>query len=120
MHELYVAQCILDSAEKALPDDVAGSSVREIVVLVGRLDAIVNDSLTFLFDVIKAERGFPSAALRIDVEPVSCRCLRCTEQFAVPDVDCFFCPECNSRDVKVLTGRGIRIMEMTVEDGVEV
>jgi hydrogenase nickel insertion protein HypA len=120
MHELYVAQCILDSAEKARPKDVDGSSVREIVVLVGQLDAIVSDSLGFLFDAIKAERGFPMAELRIDEEPVACRCLRCTAQFAVPDIECFVCPDCNSRDVKVLTGRGIRIMEMTVEDRVEV
>ena len=115
MHELYIAQSILNSVRKSLPADVAPERVTEVRVEVGELDAVVPDTLTFLFDAIKTDFGMPSASLAIDEIPVRCACRDCGEVFSL-ELPIFICPKCRSGRVEVLQGRGIKLTGIMAED----
>ncbi|MBU1920367.1 hydrogenase maturation nickel metallochaperone HypA, partial [bacterium] len=55
MHELYIAQSIINTVHDSLPDGIDAMRVREVHVACGKLDAIVPDTLEFLFDAIKSQ-----------------------------------------------------------------
>lgn len=115
MHELYIAQSIIGSVRESLPENVPAETVLEIRVEVGKLDAVVPDTLTFLFEAIRTDSGMPDASLKITEIPVRCLCRACQHEFKL-DLPLFICPECRSSDVHLLSGRGIRLTGITARD----
>ncbi len=115
MHELYIAQSIIGSVKKSLPEGVKNSAVREIHVECGQLDAIVPDSLRFLFDSIKSEQCMAESELLIQTIPVICECKDCKNSFGL-DLPVFICPECGSGNIEVVQGRGIRLTKIEATD----
>jgi hydrogenase nickel incorporation protein HypA/HybF len=112
MHELYIAQSILSSVKKSLPEQVPTEAVAQVRVQVGQLDAVVGETLLFLFDAIKSQSGMPEAKLVVETIPVRCRCRACHHEFTL-DLPVFLCPKCNSGDTEILQGRGIRLTGIT-------
>jgi hydrogenase nickel incorporation protein HypA/HybF len=117
MHELYIAECILQSARRALPPGADPDTVERLRVRVGKLDAVVPESLLFLFDAIKASHHMPHAQMEIVEQDVRCSCRRCSNEFALSE-PVFICPQCGSGDVSVLAGRGIFLENMIIHDEV--
>ncbi len=115
MHELYLAQSIISSVKKSLPAGIAPERVTEVRVEVGQLDAVVPDTLTFLFDAIKAEGGLTGATLAVTQSNVACRCRDCAHEFTM-DLPVFICPECGGGDIELLRGRGILLTGITATD----
>jgi len=118
MHELYIAECIVKSVAASLPMDVPSDSVREIRVQVGQLDAVIPETLLFVFDAIKRNSGLPNANLSVEQIDVVCRCRACNQEFGI-ELPVFICPQCRSGDVEVLRGRGILLTGITVQNGEE-
>ena len=115
MHELFIAESIINSVRSALPADVQPESVLEVHVQVGQLDAVVTETLLFLFDAIKVSKGMPRAQLDIETIEILCRCEDCGREFNL-DLPEFLCPSCGSGNVSVLRGRGITIRRINAED----
>ncbi|MDD5089043.1 MAG: hydrogenase maturation nickel metallochaperone HypA [bacterium] len=115
MHELYIAQCILKSVAESLPENVPAESVNEVRVQVGQLDAVVPDTLVFLFDAIKSERGMKNARLVLDEISVLCRCRDCGCEFSI-EIPLFLCPDCGHGRIEILRGRGITLTAIHVND----
>jgi hydrogenase nickel incorporation protein HypA/HybF len=115
MHELYLAQCILSSVKKSLPPEVLPEWVAEVRVQVGKLDAVVPDTLTFLFDAIKADSGMANAVISVEEIPVVCRCSDCSHEFEM-DIPVFICPSCGGNRLDVLSGKGIMLTGITAND----
>ena len=118
MHELYIAQCILKSVQQSLPPEVMAENVAQVRVECGQLDAVVPDSLIFLFDAIKAESRMVNAELLVEQIPVACRCNDCSREFEM-ELPVFVCPDCRSGNVDVVRGRGIRLTGITVNEDEE-
>jgi len=114
MHELYIAESIIRSVKGALPETVAPEQVTAVHLDVGALDAVIPDTLSFLFDAIKAEQGLSRATLVTTTIVVECHCRQCGEQFPV-EFPLFLCPVCHSGDVKVVKGRGINITRIIAD-----
>jgi hydrogenase nickel incorporation protein HypA/HybF len=117
MHELYLAECILKSAREALPPDCEPRSVERIYVRVGKLDAVVPESLSFLFNAIRSEHDMPDAVLEIIEEEVQCECQSCDRTFEV-SFPSFVCPHCGGGDLKILRGRGLIVERLIIQDEV--
>lgn len=115
MHELYITEQIIKQVVKSLPDNVAPQQVRKIEIEVGKLEAVVAESMTFLFDAIKSNSGLDGANLQIEEIDVHCRCRKCSAEFNVAE-PLFLCPACNSGWVDVLQGRGIRLTRIIADD----
>lgn len=115
MHELYIAECILQSARRALPPEADPGAVERLRVRVGKLDAVVPGSLQFLFDAIKASHDMPRASLEITHQDVHCVCRRCGGE-CILDEPVFICPLCGNGDMEVRSGRGIYLESITLQD----
>jgi hydrogenase nickel incorporation protein HypA/HybF len=116
MHELFIADSILKSAYSALPQNIDIATVRRLNVDVGVLDAVVPDSLIFMFDAIKGEYGLPNVQLVVTPVEVVCLCRECHNEFTI-DIPLFRCPQCGGTRVDVMQGRGVFLKEITTEDG---
>lgn len=115
MHELYIAECIAKQSLAAVPQHLKNNDVSEIVVRIGELDAVVTETLTFMFDAIKSEYGLNIACLRVQSESVRCKCKSCDADFSLSE-PVFICPHCRSMHVMVTQGRGITLMEMSIKE----
>ena len=114
MHELYIAESILSSVKASLPVGILPEQVTRVEVLVGRLDAVVPETLQFLFDAIKADKGYPRAVLHLTDELVECFCNDCSAEFQL-DEPVFICPSCGSVKIQVVKGRGITLIRIEAE-----
>lgn len=112
MHELYLARCVVSGVHKALPKSMDAGQVSEVRLRIGKLDAVVNETLVFLFNAIKRDGGLPMAELKIEEENVRCVCDECALEFDV-EQPVFVCPACRSTHVRVVAGRGLTIVDIT-------
>lgn len=114
MHELSIACSILSIAEKAAP---AGSDaiVSAIHLQIGALSGIETDALTFAFSVIREDTILKHAELIIERIPGEASCLQCGAVFPVDGYGCS-CPHCESNRLKILSGKEMRVISLTVEE----
>lgn len=119
MHELFIAESILTFTRKALPAKIRPASVQQVQVQVGKLDAVVPETLYFAFDAIKGSFGMTQANLSIETIEVLCRCEECRHEFGI-DLPLFMCPACRGSHIKVLRGRGIKLTRIIAEKADEI
>ena len=115
MHELGIAQQIVEITAGAIPEDLAGIRVSRIHLRIGRLTAIVPDSLRFCFEIITRDTPLADAQLVIEDVPVRCRCRTCGEEWSVTLPD-FNCPACKPGRVEVVAGRELDVVSVEIPD----
>lgn len=110
MHELSIAQSIVDIVGQYVPPEQA-EDVRTVNVRVGALAGIVTDSLAFCFTAITAGTPLAHAALAVDFIPyrVSCATCRATS-LAEPGLA--LCPHCGSAETAVLSGTELQVVDI--------
>ena len=109
MHELSITQNII-----AIVTEKAGDrKVRTVTLEIGKLSAVVPDSIRFCFDLCAEGTPLEGASLQIDeVEPLAV-CLQCAKQFALP-LESVRCP-CGSTEINCVRGQELNIKEMEVD-----
>ena len=115
MHEMGIAMEVLRIAQEAVPPAMAGVRIQRIHLKVGRLSAVVSDSLRFCFDVAAKDTIADGAELAIEEIAVNARCQDCAHQWAV-DQPVFVCPACNSGRIDLLSGRELNIESIEIEE----
>jgi len=114
MHELYLAQSILDIVQ-----DYAAKQhfkkVNSISLSFGRMSCIEPKSLQFAFEVQSKDTLAEKALLEFKILPAVIHCLSCEKDL---DVDAYsaVCPACWGEEV-ILTGgtEELQILEMDVD-----
>ena len=114
MHELGIAQNILEIVQQSVPEEQA-DSVRSIRIRVGQLSGVVPDSLEFCFQAIIGETRMAQASLAIEQVPTNFQCKKCAYGFQVNDLE-FLCPKCGSSDLEVVSGRELEIIEIELAE----
>jgi len=114
MHELSIAQSILEIVEQHLPPG-KNAAVRSVKLKIGDLTAIVPDSLEFCFSAITMGSPLEGAKLDIEHVPVMGECRDCGEQCLVKD-NIFVCPSCRSGNLTVVAGRELQVTEIELYD----
>jgi hydrogenase nickel incorporation protein HypA/HybF len=114
MHELGIAQDILEIVKQAVPEDQA-ASVRRIRIRVGQLSGVVPDSLEFCFQAIVSETPMHQAGLAIEQAPTVFQCRKCSHQFEVNDLE-FQCRACESPDLELISGKELDIIEIELAE----
>ncbi|BBO83595.1 putative hydrogenase nickel incorporation protein HypA [Desulfosarcina ovata subsp. sediminis] len=115
MHEMGIAMQIAEIATASIPADMQGARVQRVNLKVGKLSAIVADSLRFCFDLVVKETPLEGAELVIEELPVVVRCKACENQWTVTE-PVFVCPVCKSGDIDILSGRELDITSIEIED----
>jgi len=113
MHELTMAQAILDEARQQVKAHKA-YTVLAIHLQVGELSTAVPEALTFSFEIISQDTCAQGAKLEITRVPWRIRCRSCRKEYRVHD-RLAICPECNSAGGETISGKELMITEMEIE-----
>lgn len=107
MHELSIAQAIVESARRAAEENGI-SRIAKLTLRVGSFSGVVEEALRFAFEV--ASQGTPAegAILEIKNIPLTIRCSSCAASSKIHPF-LFQCPSCGSRDVEILTGQELNL-----------
>ncbi len=114
MHELSIAQSILEVVCEAVPPGQA-RDVRIVRVRVGRLSGVMADSLEFCFGAIIADTPLSGAALMIEPVPAVSDCRSCSHRFTISDLT-FLCPSCGGTNIAVVSGTELQVTEIELAD----
>ncbi len=115
MHEMGIAMEIVDIARASIPEDMKGARVQRVNLQVGKLSAIVTDSLRFCFDLVVKDTPLEGAELAVEEMPVVARCKECQTQWTVTE-PVFTCKNCRSGNIDILSGRELDIKSIEIED----
>ncbi len=113
MHELTIAQGILDIAVKTAVGHGMGKVVG-VKVLAGELTGIVPEALEFGFGALAEGTVAAGAKLSIHIVPLAGRCLDCGHESGV-DKYRFVCTSCGSYAVEIVAGRELKVESVEVE-----
>lgn len=113
VHELSIAQSIVETVVEQARENQA-SRVTCVRLRVGELTAIVQDALTFSFEMVS--QGTCAQGARLEVESIAwrVRCTQCEHTYRVCD-GIPTCPQCEHRGGTTIGGRELQIVEMDVE-----
>ena len=113
MHEMSIAQSILDIVSDTLKDQ-SDCQLKEVIVQIGELTAVVPESLQFCYNVLTENTPYKDSVLKIKIIPLQGQCETCQSVFKIKNFQ-FTCPSCNSTAVKVLQGQELQISHLEVE-----
>jgi hydrogenase nickel incorporation protein HypA/HybF len=114
MHELGIAQNILEIVQHAVPKEQT-PAIRAIRVRVGPLSGVVPDSLEFCFQAIINETDMQKASLKIEQLPAILSCRKCSYRFKTKDLE-YLCQSCGSPDLELVSGREMEIVDIELEE----
>lgn len=115
MHEMGIALEVIKIAEASIPVDMADARVARVNLMVGKLAAVVPDSLRFCFEVAGKDTALAGAELFIEEIPVRIRCETCQEEWRV-ETPVFRCKKCEGGSVKIVSGRELDIRSIEIEE----
>ena len=110
MHELSIAEAIIDVVERHAQDRV----VTRVYVRVGYLRQVVPDALSFAFTVLTNGTALDGAELHITHVPAAGRCRVCGRESVFEDLP-LACIYCESLDVELATGEELDVEALEVE-----
>ncbi len=117
MHEMGIALQIVEIAAASIPTDLGNVRVARVNLKVGKLAAVVPESLRFCFSVASKDTPLDGAELNIAELPVVARCKQCNSKWTITN-PVFKCGTCNSGSLEILSGRELDIesIEIAEED----
>ncbi len=115
MHEMGIAMEIIEIAEASIPVGMDAVQVESVNLRVGKLSAIVPESLTFCFGVVIKDTRLEGAQLNIEQVPVVAMCKDCDATWTI-DEPAFTCPKCKSGSIELISGKELDIVSIEVLD----
>jgi hydrogenase nickel incorporation protein HypA/HybF len=114
MHEVSIANSIVQIIQDALPTDKAGY-VASVNIKVGQLSAIETDALLFAFDIVKLKTPLSRAVLHIEIIEGKGECSDCGNHFTMKNY-ATPCPNCNSYLIKIMQGKDMKVVSFDMEE----
>ena len=114
MHELSIAQSILEIAEKAAPQN-RDAVITGVGLQIGELSGIEIEPLKFAMSVIKEDTVLEHADLNIEIVEGEAECTQCKTIFPIHHFGTC-CPQCGSYFINVLKGREMKVLNIFVEE----
>jgi hydrogenase nickel incorporation protein HypA/HybF len=114
MHELSIAQSIIQIVEKTLPPDFS-KKISLVNLSIGTLSGIEIDALTFAFSVIKKDTLLSNSEMAIEIIKGFAKCKNCYTDFELiaygnP------CPQCGSYSMDIVRGKEMKVTNIIVDD----
>jgi len=113
MHELSIAESILDAVREELLKHPGGRPTR-VGLKIGELSGVDVDSLSFCFEAVLKGTEWESLQLDIRACPQRRLCKDCGNDFRVVDYDTT-CPACSSTNTKLTSGDELDFDYLEVE-----
>lgn len=115
LHEMGLAMQIIEIATASIPDDMKNVRVERVNLKVGKLAAVVPDSLRFCFDIIAKDTPLKGAELVIEEIDVVARCNDCQTKWTITE-PVFSCKKCKSGSIEILSGRELDIDSIEIAE----
>lgn len=118
MHEMSIAQSIIDVVNGELEERKIRFRVQTVDLKIGRLRAVVRGNLEFCFSVASRGTDLEGAVLRIEEIPVTVSCKRCGHTSTL-EGPFFRCGRCGEADLDIVSGMELEIdsIELDEEQG---
>jgi hydrogenase nickel incorporation protein HypA/HybF len=115
VHEVSIALGMVDELMKIARENNV-KKITNIQLKIGKMSGIVPDSLKFAFDAIKLEHPLLSTSkISIEEVPLAYECNDCKKTFRTDDIYFPSCPECESYNLKLISGEEQHIENVEVE-----
>ncbi len=114
MHEVSIAQNIINEIEDLISEGRIMGPVRSICLRIGQLTTVVHENLKFLFGILSRGTMLEGAQLKIEKVPIRAACRVCGNRFEISDAR-FLCAQCSSPEIEILSGREMEIEAVEVE-----
>ena len=114
MHEISIAQDIVDLVIENLPKD-EDVRVTKVRLKIGLLATVMPETLEFCFEIVAKDTPLNGAKLEIEEIPIIAKCNNCGNEFSV-DNSCFICPRCNSGEVEILQGNEFNVVDFEITE----
>ena len=113
MHELSIAESILETANKTLENNPGNNRIDSIRLRIGLLAAVDDDALRFALEAIT--EGTLNSGMEIRIEKVypQAKCFSCGNSFEVRDM-IYTCPQCGAFRADLEGGDELEIVSMEV------
>jgi hydrogenase nickel incorporation protein HypA/HybF len=115
MHELSIAQSILDIVRTNVPTDES-CNVRTVRVCVGELAGVVAESLQFAYHALVADSPFHHSVIEIERMPYTVRCRMCGETTAPAPIGSASCKRCGSEETELNSGMELSVVDIVLQD----
>ena len=113
MHELSLAQSMIEQLEEALAKEVDQPKIIRIDLEIGAMSGVERDAFEFVFPFAAQGTVAEGATLTFDEVPLELKCNECGElKISVEPI--MMCHTCTSTDVKIIRGKDFRIKSMEV------
>jgi hydrogenase nickel incorporation protein HypA/HybF len=109
MHELSLAQAVVDAVAERLGE----AEVATVTLEIGKLSGVVVESIRFCFPIVADGTTLAGATLVIEEPPGAARCRDCGREFELDD-PILLCPGCDGANVAVESGGDFRIRSVEV------
>ncbi len=116
MHELSLAQSIVEIVHQHLPGD-PDVKVQAVRIKIGEFAGVVPESLEFCFTALVQGTPLQGASLDIENIPLMARCTTCRVVSKL-EFGVFVCPECGGSNVSLISGNEMQITEIILRDSV--
>ena len=114
MHELSLAENIITIVREEMEKHHA-TALNILHLAVGKMSGVVPESLSFCLELITQGTDLQGVKVVIDVIPLCCECRGCGKEFEISQFTAA-CPLCGSRDIIMISGRELSIVELEVDD----
>jgi hydrogenase nickel incorporation protein HypA/HybF len=115
MHELSIAQALIDQVEREVRRAGQSGRVLRLELAVGRLSGVHCESLRFGFDLISRGTIAEGAELNIHEPRAVCVCRACGGREEIDDLVCE-CPKCRSAEISIEEGRELLLQSIELDD----
>ncbi len=113
MHELSIAQSVIDSIRKNIPSDLLPKADK-VKLQIGKLSGIELDALTYSFGILVQNTEFPQLAMEIEQIEGKVLCQTCGTEFTYNKYG-IPCPQCGGFSVKIIDGKQMKIINITMK-----
>jgi len=115
MHEMGIALEIIDIVKASIPPDTPDARVVRINLQIGRLSAIVTESLRFCLEIAAKDTPLADAEVAIEEVPVVAQCKDCRHRWTITG-PAFSCEKCQSGSIELLSGRELDIRSIEIAE----
>jgi hydrogenase nickel insertion protein HypA len=113
MHEYSIVQALLNQCEEIAEQNKA-DKITKVVTKIGVLSGVEPHLLEIAFNTFKEGTMCDGAEFVINVQKLKLECQDCKKVFEIDEVR-YYCPYCESLNVKVLDGEEMYLMTLEME-----
>ena len=114
MHELSIAQSIIETIKEHVPENRL-PDVSSVIVKVGEMSGVIAESLKFSFSAIIVDSELRNTKLVIQEIPFVLYCNDCLSSIHT-EYGLRVCSNCGNRNTKVVSGLELHVGEIVLED----